>query len=134
MPNIKRGIGKYTGRVVSGVQINKNHQEYFTVDAIDAAPLTAGQPLMTVTCNLPLDAGEAPKVGSFVTVEIRGREEVGNAGFRPVKTAIGTLLEVKKVDMKTIDPSKWEMQQVVDDGELRKFIPRQRLLLQDAAN
>mgnify|MGYP001369085870 CR=1 FL=1 len=133
MRNLKRGIGKYTGRVVSGVQINKNKVEFFTVSAIDANPLTPEQSLMTVTCNLPEDAEKAPKVGTFVNVEIYGAEEVGDAGFRPSRSAIGTLLGVTKADPKTVDLSLWEMHQVVNDG-IRKFAPRQRLLLQDAAN
>jgi hypothetical protein len=134
MPNIKTGDGTYVGKVVSGVTINKNKQEYFTVSAIDTEPLTAEQPLMTVTCNLPLDAEDAPKIGSFVTVDIHGREEVAFNGFREVKSAIGLLTGCKPADKKSYDPSLWRMRQVVNDGELRKFTPRARLLLQDAAN
>jgi hypothetical protein len=137
MPRISTGDGTYTGKVISGVEVSSRNGkpfEYFSLSAKDEAPLSENQPLLTVTCQLSGDTEEAPKIGSFVTVEIHGREEVSNNGFRDVKSAIGVVTGIKPAAAKAYDPSMWKMREVVNDGQLRKFTPRQRLLTQNTAN
>jgi hypothetical protein len=138
MPILSRGDGTYTGKVVSGAKMGTRRGqafEYFTLSAIDAEPLSPDQPLLTVTCELPIESeSKVPTIGSFQTVEIHGTEQVSDNTFRNVRSAIGTVLSIKKADAKSYDPSMWKMRVVVNDGKARLFTPRNRLLVQDAAN